>query len=591
MGAFLIFPIHRTELELPAVERLFARRGFAAPSKFTQGGVALWLWPKQKHGGLRFCVENGLCKAFTVGTLVYRGQGSSGSLRLLSEDWRRGMIAWKELVGSFCAGFWQDGKWSLLTDQLECQAVFVDQRSQVASSSFLGLLTALPGKNPLNRLAFAEKIATGYIVGPDTLVEGIRKVTGPVQPECKDGAWAFIPKPRRDPSAAGLDRYREACLRRQISTLETYLSGIRALANESPPVLGLSTGYDSRLLFALACRTGFPLAVQTHATAGVHDFDQSIITNLAATKGRRLVIVPTRQIQDLPEEEFASVLTDCVDFFDGRCSYDMGTFSEVYTRHYSVASLGDFALRLNGLGGEIYRNYYFDSPGDVDFRRWLHRHVYYPTARKVIADREIWEEMHRNKVAKMSATLGLDLTAPASSLVRKRYYCEIRMPECDATNNNAHNQVAYYLTPFIEWLTVQIGYQAVPFIGYSGQFQAALIEMADPNIASAPSHYGFKLPREPLRHRLKSWLKCTLPDSFWTARRDLQIRSGAYGQIYLEQYRLMRRGHPSLAEVESALQEHFPRWCWDDAQRHYAHGPTVIFMGTWLRDYNSKIKF
>lgn len=43
MGAFLLFPVDRGDLELTGVQRHFSRRGFAAPNKFVQDGLALWI--------------------------------------------------------------------------------------------------------------------------------------------------------------------------------------------------------------------------------------------------------------------------------------------------------------------------------------------------------------------------------------------------------------------------------------------------------------------------------------------------------------------------------------------------------------------
>lgn len=590
MGAFLLYPTHRTDLELDACAQHFTRRGFPSPAKITQGATTLWVWPKQYHGELQQIQQGDEWVAFVVGTLVYRGRGRTESLRSLARDAAEGTIAWDELIGSFCAGFWRGGQWKLLTDRMECQPVFVDARSEVACSSFLGLLTALPGKQAINPLAFAEKVATGYIVGPDTLVDSIRKVSTTMGAESSGAGWSFLGKPARAVPERGFDVDREASLERQLQALERYLTSIRALANESPAVLGLSTGYDSRLLFAVACRAGFPLAVQTHATQGVHDYDQRVVSELAGRKGSRAVVIPTRRMSELSPEAFADVLRDCVDFFDGRCSHNMGAFSEVYTRAYSIASLGGFGLRLNGLGGELYRNYYFDSARRVDFRQWMERHVYYPGSRHVLGDVGLWEAMHRRKVAKMATTLGVDLGEPASALVRKRYYCEIRMPECDGANNNAHNQVALYLTPFIEWGIIRTGYGATPFIGRSGRYQAALIERADAEVAAAPSHYGFVLTHEPLRHRIRSWLKSTLPDAYWTRRRERRLCQSDWQGPNVAHYLHLRERFPVLGQVEQAQRDFFPGIKWLAAQTDYAQGPTCTFLGTWLRDYQSKLR-
>lgn len=589
MGAFFLFPADRQGLDLQALEQDFGRRGFDHPVKVRQRNLELWLWPKQRLPGVRCLREGERCVAFVVGTMVYRRGAPAESLRMLAEDYRCRRISWDELFGSFCAGFWEGEKLQLLTDRLECQPVFVDEQREVASSSFLGLLAALPGRQRLNRLGLAEKLATGYVVGPDTLVAGIHRTTGRMQADWNGGQWGFVRKPPRVFTEAEGDREGAGCLQVQLDALDGYLRSIRALAGQHPAVLGLSTGYDSRLLFAAACRAGFPLAVQTHATVGVHDFDLAVVRDLAGKKGVRLVVVPTRPMRALSPAEFAAVARGCVAFFDGRCSHNMGAFSETYTREYSLASLGEYRLRLNGLGGELYRNYYFDSPRPVDFRAWLQRHVYYPTARRVITDTGLWEEMHRNKVAKMSEELGLDLSGAVSALARKRYYCEIRMPQCDGANHNAHNQVAFYLTPFIEWPIIRTGYRAVPFLGSSGRFQADLIAAADPEVARAPSHYGFELTREPPRHRLKSWLKSTLPDSFWVVRRDRQIARDLYGADSLRQFEGLRERFPALREIEEAQSTFAPGFNWRQAQRDYAQGPTALFLGAWLGDYAHKL--
>jgi len=592
MGGFFLYPKYRQDLDLEALERCQYNRGFGESKHLAFGRNEVLVWEKQLACDLNYLCNDGRCMAFAIGTLVYKGKTLRDSLRALTGDYYNGRVAWDDLLGSFCVGFWHNGELTLLTDSMECQPVFVDAQMEVASSSFLALLSALPGKHRLNRLGFAEKVATGYIVGPDTLVDGICRVTRPMQESWEGRAWCFAKKPPRRLTTPEYKPDKSACIDAILGSIGRYLDAVRAMAANHPVILGLSSGYDSRLLLASAWRIGFPLTLQTHATKGTpgHEADLPVVRSLAARKRVPLVVVPTRPMEELPPDEFSNVLRNCVSFFDARCSDNMGAFSETYTREYSIASLGDCALRLNGLGGEIYRNYYFDSPGPVNFRAWLEHHVYYPTARRVIADRGFWEEMHRHKVAKMSKELGVDLTERANALIRKRYYSEIRMPQCDGANNNAHNQVAFYLTPFIEWPVIRTGYQAVSFLGFSGHFQASLIERAEPEVAAAPSHYGFLLSHEPVRHRIKSWLKCNLPDAFWVKRRDRQLESGAYGADNFARYQRLRQRYAILEEVEEAQRAFVPAFHWQESHKHYANGPTCTFLGTWLREYAAKLK-
>ena len=85
----------------------------------------------------------------------------------------------------------------MLIDRLNVQHVFFNENHSCVSSSFLAVLVASPHPFRLNRLAAYEKLTTGYIISPDTLVEGIQQVNSDQKKYQSSGAHQRSPY-RRD---------------------------------------------------------------------------------------------------------------------------------------------------------------------------------------------------------------------------------------------------------------------------------------------------------------------------------------------------------------------------------------------------------
>ena len=556
MGAFFL---HRVDGKADglAAQTTIERQGFSKPLSRRCGPFELLFWARQTDDFAEVAeCPKGSWFAAAVGTVFYEGCHGSAALNRIVRDIENDALDWEQTLGNFAIILLRNEKVLFLNDRLQVQPVFVDYETECASSSFLGICAARSAGLRLNKRAVLEKLCTGYVVGPDTLVRGIQKVTFADQASWLRGPWTFIvPPPKDDIPASRLTRSEALSL--QADTLVKYLRKIGPAAKNLGTVLGLSAGYDSRLLFAFAQHELGGLRLQTHRTRGVagHEVDWRIVAAWAKQRRLEHILVETEPLQKLSGERLDRLAEECCLFFDGRNSHNMGVLSEVYTRAYSIATLGDAKLRLNGLGGEIYRNYYFTSRPRVRFPDWFRRHILYVTADEACAASLFYAEAQQSVFAKIGKMLNADFTGVVDRHLLRRYYSEIRMPECDGVNANAHNKVAGYLLPFIEWETVRAGYRAGPHIGMSGRFEAELIEEADPELARGPSHYGFALSCEPLNHRAKALLKGYLPDSLaltlFQARRSFRDSNEKSYRLFDE---LMARSLV-LRESTEALQE------------------------------------
>jgi hypothetical protein len=588
MGAFFLYH-NDAELCLDEVSQLFEKKGFRAPRRFLFGSWNLWLYRKILAHSDNYLRDDQGSAIASCGTVVYRGLGYRDSLKRLLSDFRTGNLDQEQLLGSFCLVFWDGEIVSILMDRSGTFHVFANDVHTCLSSSFLGLLTASPSPLPLNRLALCEKMATGYIVSPDTLVEGIEQLDSDVAAtfSYSSSGLQVLSVCARPPIELHNKGLREsiAC---QISRLQIHFKAMDALHREAHGDLGLSSGYDSRLLVACAKYLSTPIDLYTHGTQGVHEFEASIARQIATNRNQKLHQISTRRIEDLSADDTETLLNDALYFQDGRCA-NMGAFSEVHTKSYRLNVAGNNYLSWNGLGGEMYRNFYFSANRNVTLRHWMNRHVYYPFAPDAWGCRDDYESMHRRIIAKVSRRLGTDVSSQVSFLWLRRYYSEVRMPDCSAIKNDAHNQLSCFHTPFMDATLVAEALNATPYIGYAGSYQARLIQHIAPALAKLQTHYGHPLDHIPYKYRCTAFIRSLVPNYIHYIKMRRKLRRAETS--FLTSYYGFSSQVRMLGEIHDVLSDVVFRGRFKDAMIHYAQRPTAIFVGSFLREFHHKIRF
>lgn len=592
MGAFFLYK-NETKLSFNDVLKVFKKKGFSTPRRFTFGDWILLLYRKQLISEPNYQFGEDGSIIICCGTVVYKGLSYHQSLRNMLNDFRNRTFDFNDILGNFCLIFFVDKKIIFLTDRLNVFHIFSDSSFSIFSSSFLALLASSTKPLSLNRMAFYEKISTGYIVGPDTLVSGIIQLTSDTHLFKQLRGLSFLGYPDTKHSEQIYFRGYKSCVDYQLANLKQYFLKISSLAEEYPPELGISGGYDSRLVLAMSKYLPAQLSLHTHWTKNphgqYHDQDKAIVEEMAKLRKLNLNIIKTHSIDLHSEEEINRILSDGLYYYDGRNSHNMGAFNETYTRKYKIQTIRENKLSLNGLGGEIYRNYYFTSRKRLDYMPWYFSHVYYRNARYIFKHKNILYSLYNFIISKMSNRMGINFKKPVSLMDIRRYYSEIRMPDCDGINHNAHNQIAFYLTPFIEYEVVQNAYKATPYIGISGSFQAEMIESANKQLANINSHYGFPLNKEPFFYRMKAIIKGYMPDRITDMRNRYMIYLRGERLKFLESHKRMMEKSSTIAEINKFLTSRFPEINWDMCMGENSHRETAIYIGNFLLVFSSKI--
>ncbi len=574
MGAFILFDEKRKcELNLEGIRETFVNKGFAEPHVFKLGENELHLYEKQLVHVPNF-IYDGDQGIFVIGTLVYKGLGYSDSIRQMLEDFLNESIEYERILGNYCVIFYADGKVTLMNDALNVCELFYDTDERFISSSFLAAANAFR-KLDIDRDAALEKLLTGYIVGEETLFREIKRYI----PKTYEGKRCFFKwAPVSVPDA---DTDRKKSVADRADAIRKYLKDIEKLAEEFRPELGLSGGYDSRMIFAASQGAWpFKLDIHTHSTEGVniHSVEKQIVKRMAEKTQTNLNIVPTHNMDYYSGDEAESILKDGYYYFDGRCAYNMGAFSPTYTRKYKCDTVSGHALTLNGIGGEVYRNYYMNIKPFVSAKQWMKAKVY-PDGVDYVIDRETFNRIHHYICGKMEKLLPVKWGRCISGFQIKRYYSEMRMPDCDALNCNADNQMEFYLTPFIEKSVIEDAYRGRKFYGLSGEYQAEIITKLSPLVASFNSHYDYSFDRkEPFDHKLYMFVRGILPDLFWNLRVNRMISKGIGKNGNKKYFERVREKCAFLDQAAAYTEKLFPEINFDYLRADYAMMPNSSYI-------------
>lgn len=583
MGAFFLYK-KDSNIQIEAVRNIFDKKGFHEPHTFACGEYRLLLWQKQLVDCENWAKQQEamLC---AVGTVVYKGLSYTSSLETILADYLSDTLEPRKLRGNYCLIFLHNGQVCFLNDTLNVQHLFTDRARTFITSSFLAAMNALPEKLTLNRTACIEKLLTGYTVGPETLFNEVVHISRSIRQNC---GWTFLAEIQMTvPEADG--RSRKQNIQKRAGKIREYLRDLSALKDEYSPEIGLSDGYDSRTLYAGTMDTWkVPIAVHTHSTegAGAHKEEKVVVIRMAPEMGSDLTVVPTQSMPDYESVEIDAILKDGLFFFDGRCAYNMGAFSPVYTRKYKIATAKDHRLTLNGLGGEMYRNYYMVSKPLISVFQWMKAHTYPSTVADVIG-RDDLKRIHGDLTAKISKELGFSWKGITNKFDMRRFYSEVVMPDCDALNCNAHNQMLFYLTPFIEWDMVQDAYRAREAIGQCGELQAGIMCELSPRVASYPSHYGFRFSDEPpMKYRVYMFIRGWLPDILWNARTRHIMKTNDKEKRY---YESTESKSEYLKSAMQMLRKRFPEICFDELLKDYAMMPNAAYTAVLLYEFRNRI--
>lgn len=587
MGAFLLFRSD-ADIDLRQARHSFTAKGFELPQEFPLGNMHLWLFKKQFASQDNFVHDGAGNSMFVFGSLSYEGRSLADGLASLLTQFRSARMNQSRLHGAFCAIFHIDGKLSMLMDGFGVYRVYTDAQQSFFSSSFLAALSALRRRATLDKEALLEKCARGYLVGPRTLVKELKQLTLVTAAEFKNKDIQVIYPKTQASGEAATALEREDALRLQLNGLNDYFRRISAFLPEKRVDIGLSGGYDSRLLLMLAIAHFASLQAHTHWTGSEHDQNRAIAAELCEANRLELRVIKTAPAAHLDRESFEAMADSSLYYYDGNCAYTIGCFSQTHSREYRIAVLNGCQLGLNGIGGEIYRNHYRTRTGQTNFRLWIRNRTFYLNACRLIGEQRKINDLTDGIMERVFTLLGVPSKDMVSSTFLRRYFSEVRMPFCDGVVNHANQQIAFYFTPFTEPHNVRAAYRAHWFASKGDGFQIDLMKHIDPRTADIVSDRGFSPCAQPFGFRLSGIIKSHLPEYLIAWRRQLQSARGhgtAFGPLFS---RLMKE-MPLFRRAMEAVQDALPQLNWEVVQNDKAHVGNLFNTGHFLVRYQHKL--
>lgn len=512
MGAFLLFK-ESISINLSSAKNCFIAKGFNQPFEFKLGIYKLLLYQKTLIKSPNFLLK-GESAIFTVGSFVYKNYGYQESLENLLYDFvNNRRFDYNDLIGHYTILLFHQNKLFILRDKLSSYQLFGNQKYNYITTSYLAAIFAYPKNVTLNKPACYENFFTGYISGNETHFNEIVQADINFLEEFKELELLFKPE-YKIPSRTIISR--KKALESNAQILCDYYCRSMNLIDEFKMQIGLSSGYDSRLLLA-AMKSVSPSHIRayTHQTLGVprHVLEADIVTKICNDNSIPLKKVPTKRLNLYDETVIDEILLDGFYFFDGRSSDWMGAFSETYTRKYRNDIWDGSGILYNGLGGEIYRNHYKILLPYLSFKKWMITRIYPRNINKIFKTNKEFDTFHRYLIRKLEHILNEDYSGLVSKDKITMYYDFFKLKYCDSLVCNANNQHSFFFTPFIEFSIIERAFKSRKHFGVFSSFQISLIKFLHPSLVHYFTNYGYKMSKIPIFETLKNLLRGVMSPS------------------------------------------------------------------------------
>ncbi|MBN1461630.1 MAG: hypothetical protein JXA57_19030 [Armatimonadetes bacterium] len=539
MGAFHLVVGDRPD-GIARANAVFERRGLQLGRKVAIGSTTLYLFRKKWIGHGNWIEIHGAAHrgAASIGTLVYKKRFGREAVELLASDVIEKRVDTSRLLGDYVFLLWTDATLAIAQSRNQMLHLYVNRARTALGSSFLAVASAEAGGTEINRQVILRNLLTGCEFGGATLLKDVDRVVDLRIIASRMGLRAL------DLSAEALFTFRDR--REAIEAIESelncYFREIEDFASSCSASLGLSGGYDSRLLLGCLSRLHCEIIPHTHWKE-VEDRETRIARQLAEKVGVRLVRVKVPIGDETGPERLRQNLEEGYWTCDGNVRVNLGWLSEYRREEYRRRIAVRARLGLNGIGGELLRNHrHFTSPrkrlGD-----WIREIVFEPYSPWYLR-REAREDVIASLGESVRALLGWpEDKEHVSRLDDRSFYSRCWVVGGPSLRNNVEHPCWYFLSPFCEWRIVEAALAATDFVGVDGRFEAELIRRSHPGLAAIETNYGHSFSRTSGGDLVRAWLKGTQP----TAARALGRR------IKLQQRQRAKGGN--CREIAQAFQE------------------------------------
>lgn len=496
-GAILVCRDHNRFGDIAALQAQTASLGFAFGAVSVNGEASILYHGGESEGTGCLVVENGDYVVAT-GMFFFRGEAGINALQRFYDHLDPDRPEISETMGHFTLAVRKHGKCLLMTDALSTCKFYIDPQKQLISSSFL-VVAALSGSGGIDAQGCYEYAWNGVAFGERTFLDGVR--TLPV----RQGLLLEREGGARDLRMPVLEapQYETLPLEERV---DRQLDGIRAIIELYVRRFGdrinlsMSGGYDSRLLLALLLEAGIRPKLFVYGQPA--NAEVQIVATMARGENLSLMTVDKGAVPPPAERAYAAVVAENSRLFDGWKVYG-SIFDGGADALDRIRRVEDGHVKINGSGGEIYRNFFYlwDRPFSVREIVWSFYGRYAPswcTERFRSLDYE--DKVSDSILFAIGATdpiLDRSQVELVYPLFRTRYWT--------ARDVALNLRFGPALFPYMEPRAIA-GTSTIPIAWKShGSFEGRMIRRVHPRLAAYPSTYGRTFAADPgLWSRAKS---------------------------------------------------------------------------------------
>lgn len=504
MGAFFLF--HKnTMMSLSGAKRTFQSKGFAEPNSFQIGNYHLLLYKKQLLD-----VENyysvGHEYVFACGSIIYKGLNFRNSLEMLLRDFTNCHLDEEELLGNYVLIFYshRSSKINILIDPSFVKSLYINRNNRIISSDFLAIVAASSRPITLNAYAIVENLVTGNLVSPDTYVNEIQKIDKINYKEIYSDFPGIVTKEFHPKKTVCVSGFLNA-VDHANGQLSHYFSSLKRLSDDHGAHIGLTGGFDSRLLLMHARKSLNRLITNSFWSPNSIDYDNAKKLALAACL--RFVSFEERRFKNI---EYENIMSKSYFQFDGQFRSSNNWDEEFSLPEYAAQIAENHFVGFHGCGGEQYRNR-DRLIGKIPWETFLRYEWMFKQGENPFLDESMRKDVSSNIEQKIFRLIGVTLKK-VGLIELKKIQNEVWISANRATRLNALNRQMFYFAPFTEYRLAQSAYEYVPYLGSWISFQREMMRRVDPVLSREVINYGFSIEKgEPLRFKLIPYLMKTLP--------------------------------------------------------------------------------
>jgi len=419
--------------------------------------------------------------------------------------------------GAFCILAYRksDGKLILIHDENSLFRFYINTELNIISSSFLSLAEDSDPKD-LNKEIISFNLVFGFLPARKTWIQKIERVLDSSQiPEGVE--YKNVKRSSVQYSFSGCKEAvkRAAELLLQKTKIKTEPSQINFY-------LGLSSGYDSRLMAALLHKNDFPFNFFTFNKPG--DLDPVIAQKVSEYCKIPLAKKQTERVKnpDLFEEVFSSAFK----FFDGQAVNMMQYTKPDYTAGFRKEIFSGIALHFSGVGGEIFRNYNYDHKLKCSVESWIDSYLLNGFKLNEFVPSQYQDKILNIFKDYISAELGIINQIDYKE--RKVFYSKLLLRDWHSVRNSIENQYSYYYTPFTDPEVIELSLQTIQFHGTGGYFEGRIIDEVNTQLASIDSSYGHALNTYPFKNRLLNAGRAVVKTPFFSSFNSERKKASAF---------------------------------------------------------------